>query len=518
MNKKAKLLIVDDVPSNIYLFTSILKDKYAIIAATNGEKALKLARKFPQPDMILLDIVMPEMDGYEVCKKLKADPETSHIPVIFVTSLNSIEDQDKGLAIGGVEYITKPISKDIAIHRIETHLNLNKLKEVKIDTKKKEIVSVTLDVSNSQKHILVVDDAPQNIQVMVEILKENYIVSVATSGEKAIDMLKNGLEPDLILLDIIMPEMDGYEVCTILKNNISYKNIPIIFVTILEHEKDIVKGLELGAVDYVVKPIEPKVLKARVDTHLKLKEFQDSLLEDIKMKDEILIEQSKFAMLGEMFENITHQWIQPLSVITMSVGNLKLQKEIGEIDEKTLVNSLNNIDNTTKLLSHTIDDFRDFINFDQHSKVFYLKIAIEKPLNLLKKKLEKSNIKVTSSVEEIYLVKGHENYLVQILMNLLTNTIDAFNINKPDHKIITIDTIIENEDTIILTICDTAGGIEEEKVDAIFDKYYTTKKNIGGTGLGLYMSKMIVETKLNGKITVENKDNGACFNISLPLN
>ena len=89
MSKRAKLLIVDDVPSNIYLFTSILKEDYAIIAATNGEKAIKLAKKHPQPDMILLDIVMPDMDGYEVCKQLKEDPLTAHIPIIFVTSFIS---------------------------------------------------------------------------------------------------------------------------------------------------------------------------------------------------------------------------------------------------------------------------------------------------------------------------------------------------------------------------------------------------------------------------------------------
>ena len=136
-----------------------------------------------------------------------------------------------------------------------------------------------------KKTILVVDDSPENLQVMIEVLKQDYKVSVATSAKKALELLNSGLKVDLILLDVIMPEMDGYELCKELKSINEYKNIPVIFVTILENEHDIVLGFELGAVDYVIKPIEPIVLKARINTHLKLKSYQDKLLDDIKQRN-----------------------------------------------------------------------------------------------------------------------------------------------------------------------------------------------------------------------------------------
>ena len=514
MKIKPKVLIVDDAPANIHMFTTMLKDDYTIIAATSGEKAIKLAKKESKPDIILLDIIMPNMDGYEVCKILKEDPTTKEIPVIFVTSLNSIEDQEKGLAYGGVEYITKPISKNIVKHRINTHLKI-----ISIDKKENQEVNNQIKSNNimnqNKKSILVVDDAPENIQVIVEILKQEYTVSVATSGQKALDMIDNGLLPDMILLDIVMPQMDGYEVCKIIKKK--NKNIPIMFLTILEDGKDIVKGLELGAVDYVSKPVEPTVLKARIKTHLELQELQNSLINDIKSKNELLIQQSKFAMLGEMFENITHQWIQPLSIISMSVGNIQLQKDLDTLDDDTLFNSIEDIDNSTNLLTQTVNDFRDFLNINKTAKIFDLRMLVSKTIKILKRKFEKKDIEVINSIKNECQLKSYENYIIQVLMNLLNNAIDQFKEIKNSENRITIDIKI-GENNIILYVADNAGGIENTNKDIIFDKYYTTKKETGGTGLGLFMSKMIIEKKLKGDISVENIDDGTTFKINIPKN
>ncbi|MEA3370619.1 MAG: response regulator, partial [Campylobacterota bacterium] len=435
MKIKPKVLIVDDAPANIHMFTTMLKDDYTIIAATSGEKAIKLAQKDSKPDMILLDIIMPDMDGYEVCKILKEDSSTKDIPVIFVTSLNSIEDQEKGLAYGGVEYITKPISKNIVKHRINTHLKIISLDKQEHIENNNQIKSNNMN--KSKKSILVVDDVPENIQVIVEILKQEYTVSVATSGQKAIDMIDNGLAPDMILLDVVMPDMDGYEACKILKKK--NKHIPIMFLTILENEKDIVKGLHLGAVDYVSKPVEPTVLKARIKTHLELQELQNSLLDDIKSKNELLIQQSKFAMLGEMFENITHQWIQPLSIISMSVGNIQLQKDLDTLNDDILFSSIEDIDNSTNLLSHTVNDFRDFLNIHKNTKIFDLTISVTKPIKILKRKLEKKNINVINLIKNGCELESYENYIIQVLMNLLNNAIDQFTENRNKQNTITID-------------------------------------------------------------------------------
>ena len=127
--EKQRILIVDDSPSNIRLLNDILRDEYSISITTNGERALKLAKSDSRPDLILLDIMMPEMDGYEVCRQLKASAKTKNIPVLFVTARCGIEDEKKGLELGAVDYITKPISPPIVASRVRNHMNLHLYQE-----------------------------------------------------------------------------------------------------------------------------------------------------------------------------------------------------------------------------------------------------------------------------------------------------------------------------------------------------------------------------------------------------
>ena len=121
---KQTVLVVDDTPENIQILNGVLRPHYKVKAAPNGEKALKIAQSTSQPDIILLDIMMPEMDGYEVCRKLKSNPTTAKIPIIFVTAMTEVEDEKKGLNMGAVDYITKPINPAIVLARVRTHLAL----------------------------------------------------------------------------------------------------------------------------------------------------------------------------------------------------------------------------------------------------------------------------------------------------------------------------------------------------------------------------------------------------------
>ncbi|XPV67387.1 MAG: response regulator [Halarcobacter sp.] len=367
---------------------------------------------------------------------------------------------------------------------------------------------------NNKQKILVVDDSPENIQVMIEVLKKDYLVHVAISGEKALSILSDDLVPDLILLDVIMPNMDGYELCKILKNNSKFKDIPIIFVTILENEHDIVKGFELGAVDYVVKPIEPIVLKARIDTHLKLKKFQDKLIQDLKERDELLVNQSRLVVLGEMFENITHQWKQPLSAISVSTTGIKLEKEHGMLTEDRLINFIDTIDLSVNHLCQTIDDFKNFLVTDTKKHRFNLKDIVNKTVKLLQIKFKADNILIERDLIDIE-ITTYQNDLIQVLMNILSNASEAL-FEKKGEKIIKIE-FFRNDKDICLKIEDNAGGIKKEYLEKIFDKYFSTKKDKEGSGVGLYMSKKIVEERLFGKIKAKNTKIGACFTIYLPL-
>jgi response regulator RpfG family c-di-GMP phosphodiesterase len=128
-SEKQKVLIVDDAPEVIQILVETLKDEYKIIAANNGEKALALAAVDPAPDIILLDVMMPGMDGYEVCTKLKSNKKTAEIPVIFVTSMDDVEDETWGFAVGAADYITKPVRPPIVRARVKTHLDLRNARQ-----------------------------------------------------------------------------------------------------------------------------------------------------------------------------------------------------------------------------------------------------------------------------------------------------------------------------------------------------------------------------------------------------
>lgn len=367
---------------------------------------------------------------------------------------------------------------------------------------------------SSKNKILVVDDSPENINIMVEILKNDYLVSASTSAKKALELLEDDLLPDLILLDVVMPEMDGYELCEIILSKEKYAHIPIIFVTVLENERDILKGFNLGAVDYVIKPVEPVVLKARINTHLKLKNYNDKLLEDLKIKDELIYNQSKLSSIGEMFENIAHQWKQPLSSISVTTSGIKLEKEFGTFDENKFFKSLDNIDDAVSYLSQTIDDFKNFLSNDTKKYEFNIKDIIEKTLKLMHSKLRQNEIEIDNNVKDI-LVNSYKNDLIQIIMNIFTNAQDALLKIKENRKI-KINSIVKDE-LILVQIEDNAGGIDSKDMNKIFDKYFTTKSNNKGNGLGLYMSQKIARKRLKGEIKAYNKNLGACFEISFPI-
>ncbi len=507
MVDKKKVLIVDDVAENLHLLTSMLKHKYAVSAATNGEKALELAFKEPRPDIIFLDVYMPNMNGFEVCKRLKNDDTTKDIPVVFVSSAVDIKELADNNGCYDVDFINKPVTRDTISDKIESRLSKTDKNIDELEPK---------DYGMDEKAtILVVDDTPETIKVIVEILKEHYKVSVATSGQKALDMLDDGLDADLILLDIIMPEMDGYEVCETLQKNPLYKDIPVMFLTVLENDQDIVKGFELGAVDYVTKPVEPTVLKARVQTHLKLKKFRAQLLKNLREKEELLIKQSKMAIMGEMFENVTHQWKQPLSVITLATDTINMTYDLGELDEPKLKANLGSIKNSTRHLASTIDDFRDFLKEDIQKQYFNVKDSVEKTLKLLNAKFINKEISIDDSELKDIELYGLKNDLTHILMNLFNNAKDAL-ANTPSNRAIKVvsDKIGEN---LVLKIKDNGGGIGDDIKDMIFEKYFTTKDKDKGTGIGLYMTKTLIEDHLGGSIKAYNEDGGACFELTIPL-
>lgn len=294
LNAKPRILIVDDVNENLHTLMNILRDDYAIAAATCGEKALEIATKSPVPDLILLDIKMPIMDGYEVLKRLRANEKTIDIPVIFVTALSEISDEEKGLKLGVSDYITKPINANLLKLRVLTQLELRRYRR-KPERLPNQIAS--------KPTILIVDDVPENIHELIYALQDEYQIVVANNGLKALELLRSSL-PDLVLLDILMPDLDGYEVCRRMKATPQGNRIPVIFVSVIDRAVDKVRGFSIGAADYITKPFDIDEVRARIRTHLELSRLQHFFEQLIEQRTADLAEsREKYRVLAEYSPN-----------------------------------------------------------------------------------------------------------------------------------------------------------------------------------------------------------------------
>lgn len=248
-------------------------------------------------------------------------------------------------------------------------------------------------------------------------------------------------------------------------------------------------------------------------------------MSEIKNRENLLIQQSKMASLGEMMGNIAHQWRQPLSLISTAASGMKLQKEFDQLDDKTFNETIDNITNTTMFLSQTIDDFQNYLKEDKIKKEFNVNSSINKILIMLKGSYKNHDINLILDLREGLFINSYENELNQAILNILNNAKDALLDIEKTNRYIHIKSYKEAE-KIIIEIIDNAGGIKESILNKIFEPYFTTKHKSQGTGLGLYMTHKIITSSMNGEIKITNtshKFNDIFFNnctnvkITIPL-
>ena len=237
------------------------------------------------------------------------------------------------------------------------------------------------------------------------------------------------------------------------------------------------------------------------------------LRERLEDKQKMIFWQSRLASLGQMLANIAHQWRQPLTELSLTTFNMKkasLNHEEGNVikfykESKNIIQSMSNI----------IDDFTNFFKPEKEKRYFNLKDSINESLSILRRIIKQENILVESQFDDIKIL-GITNELTQVIINLIQNSKDAFILNKIKERKVKITTLKDNT-TAIITIEDNAGGIQDDVLDKIFEPYFTTKHSSSGTGLGLFMSKMICEQGFNGTINIQNNKNGVIFTIKIPL-
>lgn len=368
--------------------------------------------------------------------------------------------------------------------------------------------------------ILFVEDE-KNIQAeLAEYLQQHcYQLILADDGFQGLELYREH-EPDIVISDIRMPLMNGIEMCAEIRKINS--KVPVVFTTAFSDVQFFQKAIELQVAGYILKPIDLDQLDR------KLSDVIDQVLLGYELRDKegMLLQSAKLASMGEMIGNIAHQWKQPLSVISIDVNNLKMDCELGDVEIPRLQKYADHICEQVSYLSKTIDDFRGFFKPSNATAAYNVKEFIDKCIILVKASFDENTIKAIQDIDDNINSYGDPYQLTQALINILNNAKDAF--KQADglrNKLVFIVTAsADDDDNLIITIKDNAGGIPNSALPHVFEPYFTTKEHQGGSGLGLYISHTIITRNLKGTIRAENDVfehegetfKGAKFTITLP--
>ena len=405
-----------------------------------------------------------------------------------------------------------------------------------------------MNIIPQKNSILVVDDTHTNLKILFDLLSnQGYRVAIAKNGEAALEKLESYL-PELILLDVMMPGIDGFETCKRLKDNPNTQDIPVIFMTALSDSGNKVKGLNAGAVDYITKPINDEEVLARIEIHLQLKNLKTlegmvnertteltETLENLKRAQVQLVQKEKMSSLGKLVAGVAHEINNPVNFIhgnlkhiqQYSLGLLQLvelyqkhypqpEKEIQDYTEELelefLQEDLSKIISSMTIGSNRIRQIvlslRNFSRLDEAEfKPVNLHEGIESTLLILQHSLKASSknpaIEVIRKYSELPMVECYSSKLNQVFMNILANAIDALEEsidsgNKEPTIVISTSELLNK--WVEIRIADNGNGISEETSSKIFDPFFTTKPIGSGTGLGLSISHQIITDKHGGKL------------------
>lgn len=403
--------------------------------------------------------------------------------------------------------------------------------------------------------ILVVDDNPTNLEVISTTLNNNgFKVAVATDGESTLELAKYR-PPNLILLDVMMPGIDGFETCRRLKQDSATTAIPIIFMTALNDTVNKVKGLSLGAVDYITKPIRSEEVLARIKVHLHLQSLTNTLenqnlllqeeieqrklaeqglqdtLEELKATQKQLIEVEKMAALGNLVAGVAHEINTPVGTgITVAStladetqallqaftqGNLRrsILQEYLELAQESSQLILRNLQRAGELVQSFKQVAVDQSNLEVRR--FAVKPYLQEVIISLKPQLKKTSHTLILEGDEAIEIESYPGAFSQIATNLVMNSlIHGYQSGKSGKLSFVIK---QQQDRIEIEYTDDGQGINKENLPRVFEPFFTTARNRGGSGLGLHLVYNLVTQKLQGNIKVQSQEgSGTIFNISLP--
>lgn len=525
--RKCTVLVVDDLESMRKITINHLR-QFGIshtLEAANGAEALKLLASHPVT-VVLSDWNMPVMDGLEFLLAVRSNPKLYALPFMMITAETERDLVLQAAQAGVSDLLVKPFSYSSFAERLTRMLNWHPRFSGPIDPVKAmaglnskvsgvaqglDDVEATLppiEKPVERATILVVDDTPDNLQLLAGLFEDEYRVKLANNGEKALQICQSDTPPDLLLLDIMMPGMDGFEVAKALRSHPSSENIPIIFVTAMTDSAARTRGMELGAIDFVTKPIDPEGLRIRIKNFIRYIDLRRQLQADY---DCMLITEQ----LKDDVERITrHDMKAPLAgVLGLIQGVIESGTLSGsmleqlQMAEEASLRTLSMINLSAEL--YKIESGRSVLESKPVALVKILKriSAIARKTFAIKGLAIEVN--TASGISESALDSlGDEMFCYSLFENLLKNACEA----APDDSRIEISVLGDNPRCVTIL---NKGVVPAQIRDRFFDKFVTVGKQ-GGSGLGTYSARLLVEAQ-NGSIAMETSDETETTTVKVTL-
>jgi two-component system, cell cycle response regulator len=333
----ARILVVDDVPANVKLLEARLSAEYFdVITAMSGKEALALCER-AECDLVLLDVMMPDMDGFEVCRRLKTNPVTHHIPVVMVTALDQPSDRVRGLDAGADDFLTKPIPDLVLIARVRS---LTRLKMVTDELRMRALTSREIGIESPEREavadtgrggrVLIVDDRPASYERVAAMLAEEQAAEVEPNPSEALFRAAEG-NYDLIIISLELENFDALRLCSQVRSLDRTRNVPILAITEPDNSARMLRGLEIGVNDYLMRPIDKNELLARARTQVRKRRYTERLRDNVQMSIEMAITDALTSLfnrrymeshLGTLVEQASAR-NKPLAVLVLDIDYFK---------------------------------------------------------------------------------------------------------------------------------------------------------------------------------------------------
>ena len=519
LDKGLSFLVVDDFEAMRRVTANQLRQLGAekIVTAKDGKEAMRILKSQPV-DVVLSDWNMPIMSGLELLKAIREDSKLFAVPFIMITAEAERPRIEEAIACGVTSMILKPYSPGQLMTRVEKALTWKPSRAVAAAAAiapaarpKADAVAVVAAVAKEPQRptILIVDDTPDNLMLLSSLLKEEYRVRLAQNGAKALEICTSDDPPDLVLLDIMMPVMDGFEVAQHMREHPTSESIPVIFVTAMTSADARLKGMDLGAVDFITKPIDPEQLKHRVRNFMRYVQMRKGL----QAEYDGLVE---MAQLREHVEHISRHDIKgPLAGVLGLLHGLidddslgRRQLEQIKLIEETALQVLNMVNLSNDLFK--IETGR----FTLHAVPVKVGDILRRiaEINRTAYSSKELTISVDADVpvgEEMPQSSGDAMLCYSLFQNLLKNACEA----APDGTRVSVKLFDQSPLRIVI---ENKGAVPADIRERFFDKFATSGKQ-GGTGLGTYSAKLLTEAQQGSiELAVSDESNSTAITVVLP--